>query len=265
MLSAAETARAVLAVAGPGLAVSAARDLRQAREFARDGVLSWAVVGTNANRRLAAVADGLMVWERYRVAVALQFTAGVAAPAAAAAPGPGAAVVSWLLLTTVLLSLHRGAYGTDGADQMSALAVLCAAVTLTVGGATGRLFLAFLTCQLLLSYLIAGVAKLVSPVWRDGSCLAQILSTHAYGSPRLAALLRSHPLLALLLSWGVMVLEVTFFCALFLPSGPMEALLAAGVLLHLGIAVAMGLTTFVFAFVSAYPALVFTAATWTGW
>ncbi|MGW2597948.1 hypothetical protein [Streptomyces klenkii] len=264
LLSGAEAARAVLALSGPGLAVAAARDLRQAREFTGGGVLSWAVIGTNWPRQLAPV-GALLVWERYRVVLALQLTAGVAAPFAALTPGSGAAVVAWLLLAAALLSLHRGGYGTDGADQMSALAVLCAAVTLSVGGTIGRLFLLFLACQLLLSYLIAGAAKLVSPVWRDGSCLAQILSTHSYRSPRLASLLRSRPRMGLLLSWGVMVLEVTFWCAVFLPSGPMWAFLAAGVALHLGIALTMGLHTFVFAFLSAYPALVFTATTLARW
>ncbi|MFI9723606.1 hypothetical protein ACIHFE_28780 [Streptomyces sp. NPDC052396] len=263
MLNETETARTILAVCGTGLAVSAARDLRQAREFTEDGTLAWSVIGAYPHRCPAAVRR-LFVWERYRAVLAVQFTAGLAAPVVAARSTGGSAVLACVLLSTLLLGLHRGDYGTDGADQMAALALLTAAATLVVGGTVGRLFLAFLTCQLVLSYLIAGVAKLVSPMWRDGSCLALILSTHSYGSPRLAAALRARPLLGRLLAWGVMVLEVTFWLAFFLPGVPRWGFLAAGAALHIGIAVTMGLSTFVFAFIGAYPALVFTAASLAG-
>ncbi|MFJ8388860.1 hypothetical protein ACIQ9Q_30890 [Streptomyces sp. NPDC094438] len=263
MLNETETARAILAVCGGGLAVSAGRDLRQSREFGEGGALAWAVVGAYPHR-CPSVVRGLFVWERYRVVLAVQFTAGLAAPAVASLSARGSAVLACVLLTTLLLGLHRGDYGTDGADQMAVLCVLTAAAALIVGGTVGRLFLAFLTCQLVLSYLIAGVAKLVSPTWRDGSCLAQILSTDSYGSPRIAAALRTRPLVGAVLAWGVMVLEVTFWLALVLPGAPRWGLLAAGAALHVGIAFTMGLSTFVFAFIGAYPALVFTAASLTG-
>ncbi|MEU5432069.1 hypothetical protein AB0G73_01690 [Streptomyces sp. NPDC020719] len=263
MLNETETARAILAVCGAGLAVSAARDLRQAREFAEDGTLAWSVVGAYPHRCPPPV-RGLFVWERYRAVLAVQFAAGLAAPVVAPVSTRGSAVLACVLLATLLLGLHRSDYGTDGADQMAALAMLTAAATLTVGGTVGRLFLAFLTCQLVLSYLIAGTAKLISPMWRDGSCLAMILSTRSYGSPRLAAMLRARPLLGLVMAWGVMVLEVTFWLALIVPGGPRWGFLLAGAALHIGIAVTMGLSTFVFAFIGAYPAMVFMAATLTG-
>ncbi|MFE9370407.1 hypothetical protein ACFYM2_11610 [Streptomyces sp. NPDC006711] len=259
MVNESETARAILAVCGAGLAVSARRDLRQGHEFGEGGALAWAVVGADQHR-CPPVVRGLFVWERYRGVLAVQFTAGCAAPAVAVLSATGSAVLSCVLLTTLLLGLHRNDYGTDGADQMAALCLLTAAATLVVGGTVGRLFLGFLAAQLLLSYLIAGVAKLVSRTWRDGSCLAQILSTDAYGSPGIAAILRARPLVAALLGWGVMVLEVTFWVTLFLPAQPRWGLLAAGAALHIGIAFTMGLSTFVFAFVGAYPALLFTAA-----
>ncbi|MEU9191553.1 hypothetical protein [Streptomyces hundungensis] len=263
MLNETETARAILAVCGVGLAVSAGRDLRQSHEFGAGGALAWAVVGAYPHRCPPAV-RALFVGDRYRAVLAVQCAAGLAAPAVAALSAPGSAVVACVLLTTLLLGLHRSDYGTDGADQMAALAMLTAAVTLTVGGTVGRLFLAFLTGQLILSYLIAGVAKLVSPTWRDGSCLAQILSTDSYGSPGIAAFLRARPRVGALMAWGVMVLEVTFWLALVVPGPPRWGLLAAGAALHLGIAFTMGLTTFVFAFIGAYPALLFTAAFLTG-
>ncbi|MEV5283470.1 hypothetical protein [Streptomyces sp. NPDC052811] len=218
MLNETETARAILAVCGVGLAVSAGRDLRQRHEFGEGGALAWAVVGAYPHHCPSAV-RALFVRDRYRAVLAVQCTAGLAAPVVAPLSAPGSAVLACVLLTTLLLGLHRNDYGTDGADQMAALALLTAAATLTVGGTVGRLFLAFLTGQLVLRYLIAGVAKLVSPSWRDGSCLAQILSTDSYGSPTIAALLRSHPLVAALMAWGVMLLEVTFWLALVLP-GP---------------------------------------------
>ncbi|GAA5165305.1 MULTISPECIES: hypothetical protein [Amycolatopsis] len=252
-----EAARLVLAVSGIGLAWTALRDLRTGGEFTGRGVLSWDLVGVGRLRRLPWLGR-LMGWPGHRLVLAAQLVAGLAAPVVAASPGAGSAVVACVLLTTVLLTVERTGYGLDGADQMVVLDLIAAAGTLVVGGVIGRLLLAFLSAQLLLSYTISGAAKLVSPVWRDGSCLALILSTDSYGSPRLAATLRARPALALAMAWFVIVLEVTFAGTLVLPAPALWCVLAAAFALHLGIAVTMGLVNFLFAFTAAYPALTYT-------
>ncbi|MGW7002672.1 hypothetical protein ACWGCW_07550 [Streptomyces sp. NPDC054933] len=254
MLGEIEAGRAILGIGGVGLGVAAARDLRHRAEFAVGGILSWAVIGVSRARPMRS----LLAWERYRVVLVLQCVAGLAAPVAAVTTRAGAAALACALAVAALLTLQRSGYGTDGSDQMFALVMVAAAVTLTLGGSYGRLFLAFLAAQLLLSYVVSGVAKLASSTWRDGSCLAQILTTESYGSPRVAALLKARPVLALALAWGVMVLESAFWMVVFVPRGLMWCLLAAAAALHFGIACVMGLRTFLFAFVGAYPALVFT-------
>ncbi|MCF2528805.1 hypothetical protein [Yinghuangia soli] len=260
MLTAAVAAREVLAIGGLGLAVSAARDLRVRHEYAPSGVLTYAVEASGRDSNAALL--WLSTWEHYRVALAVQFAAGAAAPVVAlAAPTPAAAVAALLLAACAVLTLQRSSYGLDGADQMFALAMISCTAALVAGERYGRLFLYFLAAQLILSYLIAGIAKLVSPVWRDGTCLAGILSTKAYSSPRLAALLRRHRTFALGMAWSVMLFEVTFiavpFLAPVLDGTVMLAGLVCGVLFHLGISVTMRLHTFVFAFTGAYPALLY--------
>lgn len=256
MLTVAFTARAVLALGGAGLAVAAARDLRFGREYAAGGVLT-AVVEESARRRVRLL-QWLSPWARYRAALLVQCALGALAPAAALwAPTPVAAVAACLLAGTAVLTLQRSSYGLDGSDQMFALAMIAGAGALLCGARLGRWFLYFLAAQLVLSYVIAGVAKLVSPVWRDGSCLERILATRAYSSPRTAGVLRTHPRLGLAMAWGVMLFEVSFAVVPFLDGPVLVAFLSAGALFHLGIVLTMHLTTFLFAFVSAYPAMVY--------
>ncbi|MFC9892553.1 hypothetical protein ACFVMC_02550 [Nocardia sp. NPDC127579] len=253
-----DTACWVLTICGLGAAYSAFRDLRAGREYAAGGLLSWEVVGAGRSRSLRRV----MAWPVYRWVLAAQLVAGGCGVAVFALSAPAAAALAWVLAGCCAVTLYRSGHGLDGADQMSALSTVVAAGVLTVGGDVGRLLLIFLAGQLILSYLIAGVAKLASPVWRDGSCLPQILSTETFGSPGLAAVLRARPALATLMGWFVIGFEVLFVLACVLPGAPLWAFLAAGLLLHLGIAITMGLINFLFAFTAAYPALIYTVTTY---
>ncbi|WP_280362482.1 hypothetical protein [Nocardia wallacei] len=252
-----DSARWVLAICGIGLAYSAVRDLRAGREYAAGGILSWDVIGAGRLR----IFHPLLAWRGYRWVLTAQLIAGGCSIAVFALPVPVAAALAWTLAAACMLTLYRSAQGLDGADQMAALNTIAAAGALTAGGGVGRLLLAFLAGQLVLSYLIAGVAKVASPVWRNGSCLALILSTDSFGSPGLAAALRTRPALALLLAWGVIGFEVLFAGACALPGVPLWSFFAAGLVLHLTIAVTMGLVNFLFAFTAAYPALLYTVGT----
>ncbi|MCB0961792.1 MAG: hypothetical protein KDA98_00540, partial [Acidimicrobiales bacterium] len=92
-------------------------------------------------------------------------------------------------------------------------------------------------------------------LWREGVALGWVANLRSLGAPWAADLLSRRPRLRVALSWAVMVGEVCFPLALFLPAPGVVAVLAAGLLFHLATAVVMGLNTFVWAFAATYPAV----------
>jgi hypothetical protein len=169
---------------------------------------------------------------------------------------PGAAAL--LVLAGCVLGVQwRRTLGGDGAEQMGILVVLAGLLAFFPGKseAVSDVAVLFLTAQLLLSYVTAGVVKMVSPRWRQEAVLADILATHRFGSPRLAGYLRRHPRQCILMQWGVIALELGFPLCLLLSRSALFAFLALALGFHVACAVLMGLNTFVWAFPAVYPCL----------
>lgn len=155
---------------------------------------------------------------------------------------------------------RRRRLGGDGAEQMATLVTLAGAIAFIpqLDIAIGRAAAWFIASQVALSYSTAGIAKLVSPRWRSTNVLSQILATHRYGSPNIAAVLSLRPSTALFLQWCVILFEITFPVAFALPIRGMYFYLLVGMMFHLVNAVTMGLNTFTFAFAATYPCVVYT-------
>src|SRR5215475_15901495 len=98
------------------------------------------------------------------------------------------------------------------------------------------------------SYFVAGIAKVVSPVWRRGEAVRRILGTRTYGSRRSASLVSGRDGVCLALSWVVMLFESAFPLALVSGRLGFAVFAVVGVTFHLVNAVNMGLNTFVWAF-----------------
>ncbi len=113
----------------------------------------------------------------------------------------------------------------------------------------------FLCAELAMAYFAAGYHKLRSGKWRNGEALSCILSTRLFGYRRLANWLASVPWLSAVLCWTVIAWELSFPFVLILPSLIKIPMLAFGVLLHISIAMTMGLNKFLWAFCSLYPAV----------
>jgi hypothetical protein len=168
-------------------------------------------------------------------------------------------LLNGLLAACILLMLStthmRSPYGGDGADQM--VLVVFVGVTLAWllpdGGIAQRAALWFVALQLILSYTVAGLGKMVSTEWWNGTGLIGVLSTYSYGSPRVSVLAHRHPSLIMAMSWLVILFEVGWSSVLLMPTQVAGVLFFIGVLFHLGTAVVMSLNTFTFAFVAAYP------------
>jgi hypothetical protein len=236
--------------------------------------------------RAKALDDGLLAWRhgRLRNAALVRGAAGRCLNAVLAYP-PVISVIVFRLLAGVLLMTGavlsipqsvrilgivaaaassmalslRHAHGSDGADQFALISI----VSLCVGSFsdTGTaLALAFIAFQALLAYTTAGMAKLVSKKWRDGSGLLGLAQTHTYGTWWLADLFERYRSLPRILSWIVISAQLLML-PLFLAGRPYLLVgLAIGIGFHASMAIVMRLHTFVWAFLNAYPALLWVRA-----
>src|SRR5690606_24962932 len=97
---------------------------------------------------------------------------------------PGYRFVLCLVVTLCLLLFGlRHIVGTEGADQMLVILFFSLTIAYSVPYPPLRkVCMAFIAAQLLLSYLIAGVAKLISPAWRNGRAMLEINRAESFGN-----------------------------------------------------------------------------------
>jgi hypothetical protein len=147
---------------------------------------------------------------------------------------------------------------TEFGEQMIKV-ILGGAALGWVGGSetTVRWAAWFIAAQLSLAYFAAGFFKVISPSWRSGEALGAILSINPWKHPAAGPWLRMQPSWSRLLSWGTIVWELTFPLALIGPPWAMATWLIAGFVFHIGCAVFMGLNSYLWSFVAAYPAVAF--------
>jgi uncharacterized membrane protein (DUF485 family) len=155
----------------------------------------------------------------------------------------------------------RAPLGMDGSDQMSILIFVAVTIYKLFPGDiwVARASLWFIAIQGCLSYLVAGVAKLISPVWRNGEAVRRILGTRSYGSSKVAPLVANRRGVCIGLSWLLMLFECSFPLALAFGKTGFATFAVLGVIFHVTNALVMGLNTFVWAFVATYPAIFFCA------
>jgi len=149
----------------------------------------------------------------------------------------------------------RRLLGGDGAEQITSLALIAVALAVlpVPGPARVRLAVAFIAGQLLLSYVTAGIAKLLSPAWRGGTALSEIAATETHGHPLALGVLRRAPRVELLLCWTIIVFECLIPALVLGPVWLAVPALAIGLAFHIGCAVTMGLNSFLWAFPATYP------------
>jgi hypothetical protein len=162
-----------------------------------------------------------------------------------------------------LCHLHfRLVVGLDGSDQMQV--ILWTVLGLVSAGEASLVTttaLGFLVAQVVLSYLISGIAKLVSPIWREGDAVRAIVSTREYGTRWIQQILRVLPA-SRLLCWLVILFEVGGPILLFTGMFNAYVFVAAGLGFHAANWAVMGLRSFVFAFVGTYPLILYAVEAW---
>lgn len=257
------TYRLVALLAACGIAVTTTEFLVNWREYREDGMYSWSIARERrvliAHPRLSRTVELFLDVPGFWCVLALRLIAALTVVAAVAIFGtlPPAAVV--LLLVTTLAVAFRHSYGMDGSDQMSSILVI--ALTLYCLSPTNRIValaaIWFVALQSCLSYFASGVAKVVSQKWRSGTAVFEVLNTASYGRRDVARLLGDAPRIARLLNWSVVVFECAFPLALIAGGRVALVFFAGGLLLHVGIALCMGLNSFLWAFVATYPAVLY--------
>lgn len=125
------------------------------------------------------------------------------------------------------------------------------------GSASERTAAEFLGVQGLLSYLVSGSVKIVSPVWRSGEAVTGVLRTSSYGDAELYRRIKDYPSLTRILAWGVIVGENAAIVVPLLPR-PIRVVWQGGMLLmHALIGRFMGLNRFFWGFAAFHPTISF--------
>jgi antimicrobial peptide system SdpB family protein len=152
------------------------------------------------------------------------------------------AVLTLLILPIALTDRRRwhwhepAATGADSGHRYAVIALIAWSAALVI------------RIQVAGVYLQSSVAKLGVEEWADGTALHYWLRDPYFGAPGwLAPMVQAvaaHPVGALALTWGTLVLEFALVLGLIAKRAVRPYLLAAGIALHLSIAVLMGLWSF---------------------
>lgn len=240
-----------------GALVGSLEELNRREDGGDRSLFSWPVRQTALRafrRRSLAPLWSLIEPRRYPILLAGRvLCAGVVLLAPDTSRVRGPALVG--LTVSGLLKSYRNSYGSDGSDQLSFITFASLATAHLPGLTAGQraVPLHFVGFQSVLSYTVAGVAKLLSTQWRDGSAIEGIFRTRTYGDAGFYRMIKDRPAAARALSWTVIVAETMTPIVLVLPPAGRRAVLGLAGLFHLGNARYMGLNRFFWAFTGTYP------------
>jgi hypothetical protein len=168
-----------------------------------------------------------------------------------------------LYLVVVLVALMLATYLFDGSynggsDYMNFIIVLSLLVyTFSANEYVQKICLLYIGVQSLLSYLIAGLTKLVKSDWRNGRSLQKILKESHYLIPQsIGHFLAQNTGLTLFLSWMIILTELSIFMGFY--SFKMAIVMVLFFLIfHLVNIFIFGLNRFFFAWLASYPCLLY--------
>ncbi len=175
--------------------------------------------------------------------------------------GIAPSVVAPLLLAicVALLVRYDGPYN-GGSDRMSLLVLIClTGAHLAPTHYWQQVAFAYLAAQLVLSYALSGGVKIVNADWRSGAALQDVFLFSAYpvSDAHRGWARQPGPLWAA--SWAVILFELAFPLALLTQTTLVLGLTIAA-LFHLANAYLFGLNRFVWAWLAAYPSILWLQA-----
>lgn len=222
------------------------------KNFSETGVWRWSLLQREFLSLRTPIRSLLNICFSERGFTALCLIRLLSAPILGAAPSFSLALLH-LFLALLTCIRFRGTYN-GGSDFMtivllSGLSVSLFAPTSPAFHAGGLLWIAL---QSVSSYFTAGVAKLRSREWRNGSALRIFLRDSVYGEPKWLTTLPGQGVLA----WSILAIEL-LFPAMLVSSEVAYVLLPLGALFHFANASLFGLNRFLLAWVATYPSLLF--------
>jgi hypothetical protein len=250
--------------AGVGIFLDSCESLTRRHELDRNGLYNWQVLSVGRKYLVQGLfARPLGALFTYPTVLLLPGVQIVAAMALFIAPALGMrdrflviAVAASLAVLARMLFYMRQQVGLDGSDQMLTIVLLSCAGGAALGNTIAGLAAAsYAGLQLLLSYWVAGVAKVISPEWRSGRAIVGITGTSDYGQPRIHRVLVDHPVVARWTCWWVIAFECLGPFLILAGRGGAVALLILGLGFHAGVAIVMRLNNFLWAFAAAYPSV----------
>ena len=163
-----------------------------------------------------------------------------------------------LLLISLMVCLRfRGTFN-GGSDYMTMVILLSMCIS-NISESNASYLLAglcYIAIQVTLSYFVAGVIKAFKSSWRNGTSLSIFLTSSPYPlSPAVTGIIKNRKLM-MGASWAVIAFECSAPLVFFIDGFP-PLFLAVAVLFHVSTVYVFGLNRFLFAWLSAYPALYF--------
>lgn len=141
-----------------------------------------------------------------------------------------------------------------GSDSMTSILLLATLLGLLFPRSLASICLWYMALQLCISYFKAGWVKIKNSNWRRGEALSYFVESESYEQSRAISRIFNSPLKTLLISWVIIIFELSFPIA-FLNQHIAMGFIAIGILFHLGNAYIFGLNRFLYAWLAAYPAL----------
>ncbi|MFF0728780.1 alpha/beta fold hydrolase [Streptomyces sp. NPDC004134] len=244
-----------------GATIGAVEQLATAETLADDGLFAWPVMRLRAplwwrragEERLEKVFGypGIVGLVQTRALTGL----GLVLPGATRAQR--GVLAATMCGTAHGLHTRMGGFGLDGSDHLTFVNYAVSAAEKAFGHdpRAREMLVRFLAAQVCMAYFTSGAAKLISPVWRDGTAIPEIFRTSTFGDPLFHRAVRDRPWLAKSVAWATILGEMAFPLVLVAPKPVARGILASGTVFHLGNARFMGLNRFVWSYCSTYPAL----------
>ena len=234
--------------------------LRMGQYTAQDAFWSWPLQRADIpNAPVRALLDVLFKPHMHQLHLVLRLCAAVAL----ALQGASLPLIGFLFVGNLLILIRwRGAF--NGGSDFMTLVVLTGLLISQVVGALGNVELGwqagfwYIAIQAVTSYFMSGAVKLLRREWRNGSAMTIFLNGAIYGPLSAKHLLRN-TWLALFGSWGFIVWEILFPLSLLDPRLA-AVFCAVAALFHFLVFWFFGLNRFFWAWMCAFPAIMWCSA-----
>ncbi|MFG3258991.1 alpha/beta fold hydrolase [Streptomyces sp. NPDC048172] len=253
--------RTVETLTSVGATIGALEQLASSSTLADDGMFGWPVMKLRSPmwwRRLGPERLGkIFGYPNVVGLVQTRALAGLGLVLPGATRAQRGVLSATMCATAHGLHTRMAGYGLDGSDHLTFVNYAVSAAEKAFGhDPRAREALAkFLAAQVCMAYFTSGAAKLISPVWRDGTAIPEIFRTNMFGDSRFFEAVRDRPWLAKSVAWATILGEMAFPLVLVAPKPVARGILASGTAFHLANARFMGLNRFIWSYCSTYPAL----------